>query len=157
MTRNSCTSYLQTDSLFGTKHIKNVIQHGMRHLFAKTRHLQKAQSVREWNHGRLVLRHETHVKDDNVKTYVPSASYDINAVDRQGVLWGSYFKIVPSHELSQLSFHSCNYGFFIGCWPCSPCTTYIHNCRRCHNSCLTETLLQSSKDISVWVTATRRT
>jgi hypothetical protein len=55
------------------------------------------------------------------------------------------------------SFHSCNYGIFIGWCPYNPWTICIYKCRRCYTSCLTETLLQLSKHVSVWMTSTRIT
>lgn len=54
-----------------------------------------------------------------------------------------------------LSFHSCIYDIFIGWRPCSTWTTSIHNCLRKHTSCLTKTLLRSSKHTRVWMTSTR--
>jgi hypothetical protein len=79
------------------------------------------------------------------ETDVRSAGSGMDAILRNEVLRGPFFGTVISREL----LHSCNYGIFIAWCPYSLWTTCIRVCRRCYTSCLTETLLQSLKHISV--------
>ena len=60
-------------------------------------------------------------------------------------------------KLLQLSFHSCNYGIFIGRFTYSPWASFTHNCRSLYTSCVTETPVQSSKRIKYFTTSTRIT
>jgi hypothetical protein len=88
------------------------------------------QGIRKSNHGRLLLPHKLCVEDDRLETGVRFASNDLDAIDRQEVLLGSYFGIVPilltAWTSPRLSLHSRNYDIFIGWCPYSPCTTRIH-------------------------------
>lgn len=54
-----------------------------------------------------------------------------------------------------LAFHSCSYDFFIDWCRYSPSKPCIHKWRMCYASCRMKTLMQSSKQISVWVTSNK--
>jgi hypothetical protein len=55
-----------------------------------------------------------------------------------------------------LSYHSWNYGIFIGWCLYRPWVTHIHKCCRCYTSCFIELLLLPSlKCISIWMMLTR--
>jgi hypothetical protein len=70
-----------------------------------------------------------------------------------GWLWQSQFP----WDSPRLSLHACNCGIFIGWCSYSPWATCIHVCHRRFTSFLKETLLQSSKHPSVWLTSPRIT
>jgi hypothetical protein len=59
-----------------------------------------------------------------------------------------------SIALFRLSFCSCSYGIYFGWYPYSPWATSIHVSV---DYALTETLLQPSKYISVWMASTKIT
>lgn len=68
---------------------------------------------------------------------------------------GPNFLCIIAWACTWLAFHSCSYGFFIDWCRYSPSKPSIHKWRMCHASCLTTTLMQSSKQISVWVTSNK--
>jgi hypothetical protein len=68
---------------------------------------------------------------------------------------GPNFLCIIAWACTWLAFHSCSYDFFIDWCRYSPSKPSIHKWRMCHASCLTTTLMQSSKQISVWVTSNK--
>jgi hypothetical protein len=100
------------------------------------------------------------VRDSHLETRVPSVSsymhpthWSSNSDDP--CLVRPHLSCVDTWACPPLSFHSWKYDTFV-CWrPYSPWAIWIHKYHRRYTSCFTETLLQSPKHISIWMTSIR--
>ena len=120
--------------------------------FWDTYHREVVQGMRWSNHA-------LGVEDDCLGRDLCSVTIGMDVITKK------YFE-VPGLGCSQffcdvvwvsawLSYHSWNYGIFIGWCSYSPWVTHIHKCCKCYTSCLIKLLLQSLKCISIWMMLTR--
>jgi hypothetical protein len=89
-----------------------------------------------------------------VLKHVCSTSGGADAADHHEVLWGASVGMTPIPVRCRLNCICCVY---TGWCPYGPWTTCFQACSKCYTSCLTETLLQSLKHNSVWMTWTSLT